>query len=158
MMTRLGRLGLGLLVGSLWAGCAGTIGGETGSDTQSIRMADVEHLPGCDAGSVTGVAHGALTARPIADVKDLYAVFSNGSPLCIDSLEGAARNLGSFVVVEDAATSNPMPGNWQRSSSNPMPGQGDPAASNPMPGDEEAPADSNPMPGKDPILSAYYTR
>jgi hypothetical protein len=153
MTTWLGRLGLGLLVGGLWAGCAGSIG-ETGSDSQSIRMAQVEHLPGCDAEG--GVAHGALTARPIADAPDLYAVFSNGAPLCIDSLEGAARNLGSFVVVEDAASSNPMPGNWQRANSNPMPGQGDPAASNPMPGQNENPADSNPMPGKDPVLSAYW--
>jgi hypothetical protein len=130
-----------LLAGCLWAGCASD-GSEAASESEAVQLATLPDLPGCESG---GLRHGALSARPIAGARDLYVIYSDGSPLCIDSMEGAAHSFNCFIVL-DAASSNPMPGHGGGiQSSNPMPGT-DPASSNPMPGTD--PGGSNPMPGQ----------
>ena len=137
--------------GALASGCAGEIT-PYDSNEQSVRLADLPSVPGC--AEVRSEA-GALTARAIAGVTDLFVVYADGSPLCIDSREGIEKRFGGAVGF---ASSNPMPGEGQRADSNPMPGNpGDPASSNPMPGID--PMSSNPMPGTDPThLTPAHTR
>jgi len=130
--------------GTLASGCAGEIS-PTGSNEQSVKLADLPSVPGCADVEVRAQT-AALSARAIAGVADLFVVYSGGAPLCIDSREGIEQRFGDIVGL---ASSNPMPGDGQRANSNPMPGNpGDPASSNPMPGID--PASSNPMPGTDP--------
>ncbi len=153
MSTWLKRVGIGLFASGLFAaGCAG--GASPGAnEVEAVQVASLPDLPDCAGGR----GHGTLTARPIAGVRDLFVIYSDGQPLCIDSLETAARDLGAFITL-DTASSNPMPGHGQQASSNPMPGNpGDPASSNPMPGDPGDPGGSNPMPGHDRLVEAHWS-
>jgi hypothetical protein len=136
--------------GALASGCSGEPP-SMGSDEQSIRLADLPNVPGC---AEVRSAVGALTARAIAGVDDLYLVYADQAALCIDSYEGIVRRFGAAVGW---ASSNPMPGEGQRASSNPMPGNPtDTASSNPMPGID--PYSSNPMPGTDPCHAGVSHR
>jgi len=145
MNAMIGRLGLPLLVaGWLSAGCGA--GPTMGESTETLQASSLPDVPSCDARS--GLPHGALTAKRIAGAGDLVVVYDDGAPLCIDVLPEAAHLLGSFIVLQGAGDSNPMPGDDTRGGSNPMPGAPtDPASSNPMPGDDTR-GNSNPMPGE----------
>jgi hypothetical protein len=152
-------VGVGVLVSCLGAGCAGTAAPIDDEETASIRPAQLPDLPGCAA---ERPAQGPGTARAIAGFPGLYVIYVGGKPLCIDTLDAAARSLQTWVSV-DTTGSNPMPGDDGRHRSNPMPGTvrvqsnpmpgDDPAASNPMPGDD---ANSNPMPGS-PTAQTIWT-
>jgi hypothetical protein len=153
-------VGVGVLVSCLGAGCAGTAA-PTGEEMASIRPADLPNLPGC---GTEHPAQGPGVARAIAGFPGLYVIYVGGQPLCIDTLEAAARSLHTWVSL-DPASSNPMPGDDGRHRSNPMPGTirvqsnpmpgDDPAASNPMPGDD---ANSNPMPGTPTAQTIWTTK
>ena len=121
----------------LAAGC-GAQPSPSDSSSNAISLSALPDLPGCAARA--GKSYPDMSARPIVGYNGLYVIYTQNTPLCIDTLQDAAAVFHEFIPT-DWAASNPMPGDPGQ------PGGGGSAVSNPMPGDPGQ-AGSNPMPGQ----------
>jgi hypothetical protein len=141
---------------ALAAGCGGQPS-PSDSSSDAVSLSSLPDLPGCESQALAGKRYGDLNARPLAGYNGLYVIYSQSTPLCIDTLQDAASVFHAFIVT-DWTASNPMPGdpgqpastNGGATGSNPMPGDPGQAGSNPMPGSPGKTLDrysSNPMPG-----------
>jgi len=140
---------------ALVAGC-GAQPSPSDSSSDEISLSSLPDLPGCEARA--GKVYPNMNARPLAGYSGLYVIYSQNTPLCIDTLQDAAAVFHTLIPT-DWAASNPMPGDPQQpttsggggaTGSNPMPGDPSNAGSNPMPGQGGKTLDrysSNPMPG-----------
>lgn len=139
---------------ALVAGCGGQPS-PSDSSSDSVALGSLPNLPGCSAHA--GKSYPNMSARPLAGANGLYVIYSQNTPLCIDTLTDAASVFHTFIAT-DWTASNPMPGDPGQpagggsgsAGSNPMPGDPSTAGSNPMPGQGGKTLDrysSNPMPG-----------